>query len=813
MNSSVQQKIQQINNLTKVERIFAVAALVVASLASNTMAAAELTSAQPIQSHLDSEGRLNVPADYRGSFDARGYDVQSTPGQPLRFVPKANANGWTVFGAPEGGKGCDGPMRASAALPNGQLIVGGSFTLCGGVAVNNLAVWDGQNWQPFIGGGITNTGTTAVRTIKVQGNQVCVGGVFNTAGNVAANNVACWNGTNWGALSGGVDGLVLALEFDGQALYVGGNFNQAGGINANKIAKYNQGQWSVLGSASNGVQGIVFALQMFRGALLVGGSFTTAAGQAVNNIAQWNGVQWSALVDSSNLGLSGTVYDMDVDGSRLLVGGIFVQAGSIVANSIAYWNGSNWNALGPTDNPGVNGSVFAIVVDAGTTYLAGDFNGDIINRVNENIAIWNGTQWISDFQGETNGAILSATLVGSLVYIAGVYGPVMEPMTQLNGVAVNGIASISGTQIAALGAGNGKGFRGDVAAVLAHGNDVYVGGTFSQVGKKAINNIARWDGSEWQPLTGSFGNGVYGEFLGDAVAVSALAHDGTNLFVGGSFSYTAGSPTTEFNVSWGIATWNATVGWLDVSNVESLYEADALHFHQSAIYAGGKRLSAGGEISKRVAKWDGTQWINLGGVLPASNGTRIRAFASRGTELIVAGDFSEIAGVTASNVAKWNGNTWSALGSGVQGFTEGTAFALAVSGNDIYIGGRFLNGSTTNSIQRWNGSSWQGFGQPLESGATVYSLLSTNEGLYAGGSFRSGTATTSNNVALWNGGQWVPLDSGLSDNVNFSFVRAMARSGARIHVGGRFLYADGLPSRNFAQWGPLDQLFASGFEN
>ncbi len=61
----------------------AASAIVFASLTSATVAgavgASELASAQRIESHLDREGRLNVPNNYRGSFDARGYELVSLP--------------------------------------------------------------------------------------------------------------------------------------------------------------------------------------------------------------------------------------------------------------------------------------------------------------------------------------------------------------------------------------------------------------------------------------------------------------------------------------------------------------------------------------------------------------------------------------------------------------------------------------------------------------------------------------------------------------------------------------------------------------
>jgi len=49
------------------------------------------------------------------------------------------------------------------------------------------------------------------------------------------------------------------------------------------------------------------------------------------------------------------------------------------------------------------------------------------------------------------------------------------------------------------------------------------------------------------------------------------------------------------------------------------------------------------------------------------------------------GSFTNADGSPASYIAKWDGTTWTMLGSGL----NNTAYALAISGSDLYVGGAF----------------------------------------------------------------------------------------------------------------------------
>jgi hypothetical protein len=85
----------------------------------------------------------------------------------------------------------------------------------------------------------------------------------------------------------------------------------------------------------------------------------------------------------------------------------------------------------------------------------------------------------------------------------------------------------------------------------------------------------------------------------------------------------------------------------------------------------------------------------------------VSAIFIHGTDVYVAGSFTNAGGVYAPGVAKWNGSSWAALGSGLYYNVTGASavgHSLASSGNDIFVGGIFTFAGNKPSmfIARWN---------------------------------------------------------------------------------------------------------------
>ena len=96
-----------------------------------------------------------------------------------------------------------------------------------------------------------------------------LGAVFFTAAPASAQCTDQWlPGEGLPGLDGDVYAAAVYDDGTGPTLYVGGNFNFAGEVFANNIAKWDGANWSALGS---GISSSVYALTVYDGELIAGG--------------------------------------------------------------------------------------------------------------------------------------------------------------------------------------------------------------------------------------------------------------------------------------------------------------------------------------------------------------------------------------------------------------------------------------------------------------------------------------------------------------------------------------------------------------
>jgi hypothetical protein len=373
------------------------------------------------------------------------------------------------------------------------------------------------------------------------------------------------------------------------------------GVLATLATATGPGGWDHLGDrgapGTDSLDLVASTLEVTPGALYVGGAFTDAGGVAdADRIAVWNGSSWSAVSPSAFPGFSGSVDAIAVSGGKVYAGGTFTNAGGNAnADFLAVWDGSSWQPFCGATGPG--GNVTSLQIVDQTLYAGGEFqNGAGIASADYLLAC------------DLPGGAPHPTVVNPTHAFA---GPVYALTADGNGTlyAGGGFTNLAGDpaadHVAYLPAGGAWQHMGTgggscqcavttfVDGLTAVGTDVYVGTRASDVaGIAQADYVARWNGSDWFAVgaDSSGGNG----WLPAGTAINALAGDGANLFVTGSFQNANGDARAD-NVAFFDGTSWHPVGSDGAGNGPWSGTGNALALVDRQLYAAGSFTSAGGD--------------------------------------------------------------------------------------------------------------------------------------------------------------------------------------------------------------------------
>ena len=599
-----------------------------------------------------------------GFFDDAG-------GVPVSNIARWNGSSWSSLGS-----GLAGFAEAMTTF-HGELIVAGTFASAGGVAVNNIARWNGATWQPL---GSPAGMNGPVFGVAVYNGELVAVGEFTSAGGAPANRIARWNGAQWQALGSGLDDGAYGLAVLGSDLYVGGDFTLAGGVPQTRgVARWDGASWHpVAGGAFVGVSDLV----VYQGELVAGGVFIVdAVGGQARQIARLDGATqtWHTMEGGFNVGAGPSA--LVVYGDELVAAGGFSKAGNRTVRGIARWIGAaqTWDAIAPGFN--ITPSHFITYRDE---LIAGGGFQSAGNGNANGVARWDGDQWhplgsgIHD--GDPNAAgipsVFSLGLFNDDLIVGGHF-------FNAGGAAVHHIAAWNGaTQTWSDVGGGVSGVElPRVNALAVYNGELIAGGDFATAGGVPAASIARWNGSQWQPLAGGYGG-----------IVNAMIVFGGDLIVTGS------------GLS-GMQRWDGAA-WHAVTNGPNGFSLTTFN---------GQLVS--GFLDPFV--WNGTTWTKLAGWSWDPNGAAAGIFEMTAfqNELIVAGQFENAAGIPeADGLARFDGTTWRSMAT-AQGTPASITSAMWVHHGELITNGRVIHpdGAVSN-WRRWGapaaGVSAYGIGTP-----------------------------------------------------------------------------------------------------
>jgi probable HAF family extracellular repeat protein len=483
--------------------------------------------------------------------------------------------------------------------------------------------------------------------------------------------------------------------------------------------------------------GSVNALLVFGGEVYAAGVFN--APDSTGHLARWDG-SWHSVGGGLSL-TGGSGLALAALNGDLFVGGIFDHAGGVAANYIAKWNGTAWSALGS----GMNNAVYALATKGTRVYAGGVFTfagGAAANR----IAYWDmsDSAWHAMGDGFSSGTVFAiAVTEEGTVYAGGDFLGRLAKWEPPNWTSVP----------------DGPSGTAKVKALFAKGNDLYVGGQFTQVGSPAISvaGLAKLSGTAWSGFPSP-------PWQTDGT-VNGIAWNGpSQMYVtGGLLNNNSSSPMKHIfvleNGTWSTA--KPSPG-LDVGSGTTEGHALAVDRFGGHVYVGGYFDTAGGILSPNVASWDEFKPItivDLGSFHEGPDGYPDSAHGINNSGVAVGESYGQRGG----------GGVWQIM---AYRWTAGTLLDLGVIGSGMDIWASAINdsgqivGAGLNYLGQKRGARWTAIpGQPLELGILVSGVDSEASALNKDG-FIAGTGKNSSSVnralrwdsSVWTGGSSIPAD-------------------------------------------------------
>ena len=497
---------------------------------------------------------------------------------------------------------------------------------------------------------------------------------------------------------------------------------------------------------------------------------------------------------------NGIVYAQAIVGDDIYIGGTFTTVGAykdLKTSRFCVLNSStasaNFTSISRTL---FNGTVYCSLVSGSYIYVGGSFtsynNQSCLNLVK--ISLADGSL-DTNFRSNTgfNNTVFSLALDGSNLYVGGAF-------TSYKGTTRQFIAKLNATT-AALDTtfDSASGFNGQVKSIALDGSgNLYAGGDFTSYKGTTRQLIAKINATTAALDT------TFDSTSGFNGQVRSIALDGSNLYVGGSFTSYKGI-TRQY-----IAKINATTAALNTTfdtassfnNAINVIALDGL----GNLYAGGSFASYKGTARQNVAKINATT-AALDTTFNTAVGTDnyLQTLTLDGSgSLYIGGFFNTYKGTAVKMIAKINATT-AALDTtfdSSNGFnTDVYTISVGGSGN-LYVGGGFESYKTLNptvtrqriaKISLLTGNIDTTFDTASGFNGSVFSIASDASGLYAAGNFGTYKGTTRQRIVKINA-TTAALNTtfdAASGFQNTAYAIALDGSG-NLYAGGDFLSYKGI---------------------
>lgn len=491
-------------------------------------------------------------------------------------------------------------------------------------------------------------------------------------------------------------GEVYALALSGSDLFVSGFFSAIGGQVRTYLAKISAtGTGNADPTWDQPPNGFITSMVVSGSNLFVGGNFTGIGSVSRNYIAKLSTAGTGTVDPIWNPNASNIVNAIAVSGSDVFVGGIFTVINSTPRSKIAKLNANGTGTVDATWNPFTNvaGSVLSLLVSGTDLYAAGTFTsigGENRNRVAKFSTTGTGTANPTWNPNVLGTEVISMALSGNVLYLGGNF-------TSVGGQARRHIAKVSALGTGTLDASWNPNPKQAVKTLAVNGSTLYVGGLFNSIGTLTRSKLVRFDKSTgvvdptWNPNPNISSNGI-----------RDLIISGTSLFAAGEFTSIGGQTRYGLAKLSTIGTGTADASW----NPAPDNHCHSILLSGNDLYVSGEFTNIGGYNINKLAKVSaiGNGTVNSTWTpnpnLPNNYGNL--AMALSGNNLFIGGVFTNVGGQNLNRLAKI-----SAIGTGTSDPTwnpnpSNPITRLTISGSDLIAAGNFttIGGVSRNRLAK-----------------------------------------------------------------------------------------------------------------
>ncbi|HET8936251.1 MAG TPA: hypothetical protein VFN67_22565 [Polyangiales bacterium] len=579
-----------------------------------------------------------------------------------------------------------GSVSTVVADNAGGYFVGGAFDYEAGASntIHNLVHVQASGvvdpaWKPEPNG--------TVRDMALVGTKLYLAGTFTQFGTTDMRaGLAAVSTTGAGAvdatwnpgLGPSPSAAVNAIVANETAVYVGGDFATVGGQDRANLGALNVTDGSAITTFDPGPNNEVVALALTSDKLYVSGSFNMIGGQARYRLAELNfdgtATEFDAIPEAGN-----PPNAIAVSGDVVYLGGNFADIDGTPRARLAALNKANGDLL-DSWKPEADANVEALIVSGDTIYVAGDFE-HIGTTTRRFLAAIDKAGALTSWDPQPGAGITAIAADSDTVYASG------NLVRTFGAEAHSKLAAFKGGSLTTWGPAVAG---GDVRALSVSGQTVYAGGDFDMVAGIGRNGAAAISDA------GMLLEGWNAQLSADADVRAVLA-DNNRVYLGGTFTSGGGSAHQNIVAVTG-DTGGTLSGWTLAGANEAVY---AFALDSSDLFFGGDftQVTVDSPSGRtRLAKVNADTGV-LSGWNPTADDL-VRALAIAGDNVVVGGDFSNLASAPHASLAAVDKGD--AVDAGWNPVLDSAVRTLTMAGDILYVGGAFSTFGAGATLPRLN---------------------------------------------------------------------------------------------------------------